>query len=76
MVLVDLRWDLLDLQRRVTEAVLAGRPADPLAAADAHLDQHEALLESVQALLHQITPIDGPSALVVLAGRLRGLSPG
>jgi glutamate dehydrogenase len=73
MVLVDLRWDLLDLQRRVTESVLAAKPADPIAAANELLDRHEALLESVRVLEQQITPADGASALVVLASRLRGL---
>jgi glutamate dehydrogenase len=73
MVLVDLRWDLLDLQRRVTESVLAAKPADPIAAANELLHRNEALLESVQALDRQITPADGASALMVLASRLRGL---
>jgi len=74
MVLVDLRWDLLDLQRRVTESVLAAKPADPIAAANELLDRNEPLLESVQALDRQITPADGASALMVLASRLRGLA--
>jgi glutamate dehydrogenase len=76
MVLVDLRWDLLDLQRQITEGVLASKPDDPIAAANEFLDRHEVLLESVAALEKQITPADGASALVVLTGRLRGLVAG
>jgi glutamate dehydrogenase len=74
MVLVDLRWDLLDLQRQLTEQVLATKPDDPIAAANAFLDRHEALLDSVSALERQIRPSDGIGALVVLAGRLRALA--
>jgi glutamate dehydrogenase len=74
MVLVDLRFDLLDLQRQLTESVLASKPEDPLAAADAFLKRHEVLLEQIQALEKQIAPGDGPSALVVLTSRLRGLA--
>ena len=74
MVLVDLRFDLLDLQRQLTEAVLATAPGDPLAAADAFLARHEALIDAVGALEKQITASDGPSALVVLTTRLRGLA--
>jgi NAD-specific glutamate dehydrogenase len=73
MVLVDLRWDLLDLQRQITEQVLATKPEDPIAAANDFLDRHEALLDSVSALERQIAPHDGIGALVVLTGRLRGL---
>jgi glutamate dehydrogenase len=74
MVLVDLRFDLLDLQRQLTEAVLATGPDDPLGAADAFLARHEALLEQIRALEAQIAATDGPSALVVLTSRLRGLA--
>jgi glutamate dehydrogenase len=73
MVLVDLRWDLLDIQRQITEGVLARKPDDPIAAAIEFLDRHEVLLDAVAALDKQITPADGASALVVLTGRLRGL---
>jgi glutamate dehydrogenase len=74
MVLADLRFDLLDLQRQLTESVLASKPQDPLAAADAFLKRHEVLLEQIRALEEQIGPGDGPSALVVLTSRLRGLA--
>ena len=73
MALVDLRWDLLDLQRQIAEQVLAGKPQDPIAAANEFVDRHETLLESVAALERQLTPTDGASALVVIASRLRGL---
>ncbi len=74
MVLVDLRFDLLDLQRQLTESVLASGPADALAAADAFLVRHEALIDAIEALEKSITASDGPSALVVLTSRLRGLA--
>jgi glutamate dehydrogenase len=73
MALVDLRWDLLDLQRQIAEQVLATKPEDPVAAAHEFLDRHETLLESVVALEKQLVPSDGASALVVIASRLRGL---
>ncbi len=72
MVLVDLRFDLLDLQRQLTESVLATSPDDPLAAADAFLVRHETLIEQIRALEGQVAATDGPSALVVLTSRLRG----
>jgi hypothetical protein len=74
MVLVDLRFDLLDLQRQLTESVLASGPDDPLAAASAFLERHDALIEQIRALEGQIAATDGPSALVVLTSRLRGLA--
>jgi len=73
MALVDLRWDLLDLQRQIAEQVLSKKPEDPLAAAHEFLDRHETLLESVVALEKQLVPTDGASALFVIASRLRGL---
>ena len=75
MVLVDLRFDLLDLQRRLTESVLATDPVDPLAAAGAFLARHEVLIEAIETLEKQVATRDGPSALVVLTNRLRGLAP-
>jgi glutamate dehydrogenase len=74
MVLVDLRFDLLDLQRQLTESVLATGPGDPLAAADAFLARHETLLEQIRMLEGRIAATDGASALVVLTSRLRGLA--
>jgi hypothetical protein len=74
MVLVDLRFDLLDLQRQLTESVLAAKPEDPLAAADGFLARHEVLIEQIHALEGQITATDGSNALVVLTSRLRGLA--
>ncbi|RIL05675.1 MAG: hypothetical protein DCC71_09530 [Proteobacteria bacterium] len=74
MVLVDLRWDLLDLQRRLTETVIAHEPDDPLGAADEFLAAHEPLLDSLRGLERQMGPAAGTSALVVLTGRLRHLA--
>lgn len=73
MALADLRWELLDLQRALAEAVLAGRPAEPLAAVDAFLARHEPLLARVRELQREAGTSPPPSALVVIASRLRAL---
>jgi hypothetical protein len=73
MALVDLRWELLDLQRELSERVLAEKPEDPLAAADAFLAQRAPLLEQVRELERLAAANPTPSALVVVASRLRAL---
>ena len=65
---------MLDLQRQLTEQVLARGAGDPLAGAAAFLESKDALIEQIRALEGQIGASDGPSALVVLASRLRGLA--
>jgi glutamate dehydrogenase len=75
MALADLRWELLDLQRELAEVVLATGAADPVAAADAFLARHEPLLAQVHALQREAGARPPPSALVVIASRLRGLRP-
>ena len=73
IALADLRWELLDLQRVLAEAVFEGGPADPLAAADAFLSRHEPLLAAVRALQEEAGASPTPTALIVIASRLRAL---
>ncbi len=73
MLLADLRWDLLDLQRELTEAVLAGKPEDPLAATEAFLEAHAPLLTQVRELQRRAGTSGGPSAQAVMIERLRAL---
>jgi glutamate dehydrogenase len=75
MALADLRWELLDLQRALAESVLLAKPADPAAAADTFLTRHEPLLAQVRELQHEAGASPPPSALVVIASRLRALRP-
>jgi len=73
MALADLRWELLDLQRALAEAVLLARPGDPAAAAETFLTRHEPLLAQVRELQQEAGASPPPSALVVIASRLRPL---
>ena len=76
IVLLDLRWDLLDLQRRLTGSVLAAKPDDLGASVDAFLASHADVISSVEALQRQSAAANSTSALVVITARLRGLLPG
>jgi glutamate dehydrogenase len=73
MVLLGLRWDLLDLQREITERLLASRPDEPDAAVDEFLAQNADLVGEVFALERQAAAESGPSSLAVVTGRLRSL---
>jgi glutamate dehydrogenase len=73
MALVDLRWELLDLQRSLAETVLGARPDDPDGAVRAFLARNAPLLEQVHELERQAAGASNPSALVVVASRLRAL---
>jgi hypothetical protein len=73
MVLVDLRGELLDLQLEITECVLARSAGDPNEAAEAFLAENADLLDRVRALQRQATTSSSPTALSVIAERLRGL---
>ncbi len=75
MVLVDLRWALLDLQRDVTENVLASGGHDPTTAVDAFLADNAGCIERVAALERRAATDAGPSALSVIVARLRDLQP-
>jgi glutamate dehydrogenase len=73
MVLVDLRWDLLDLQREITEAVLASKPDDLDAATEEFLEDHASELDLVRNLQRRAAADATPSALAVITSRLRSL---
>jgi NAD-specific glutamate dehydrogenase len=74
LALADLRWELLDLQRGLAETVLSAADADDsdLAVA-AFLERHEAAIRQVRELQEQAGVDAAPSALVVIASRLRTL---
>jgi glutamate dehydrogenase len=76
MALVDLRWELLDLQRELAEGVLTEKPDDPLAAADAFIASRAVELAQLRELEQQAGASPGPSALVVVTTRLRALRAG
>jgi glutamate dehydrogenase len=75
ILLLDVRWDLLDLQRRIAEEVLASKPDDPAAAVEAFLDSRADVISSVQALQRQSAAAASTSAIVVITARLRSLLP-
>jgi hypothetical protein len=75
MVLADLRQNLLELQRAVTEHVLAGRPDDPSAAVDAFIRAHAADIKRTGELQQRAAATPTPSALSVIASRLDCLRP-
>jgi glutamate dehydrogenase len=76
MTLVDLRWTLLDLQRELTARVLARRPGDPLAAVEALLAEHAAVLDGLRGLEQRALASGSAGALAVVAQRLRRLAAG
>jgi glutamate dehydrogenase len=71
MVLLGLRWDLLDLQREITESLLTRKPDDPDAAVDAFLAENTDVIEEVLVLERRAAADTGPSSLAVVTGRLR-----
>jgi glutamate dehydrogenase len=72
MVVADLRTQLLDLQRELTETVLAEKPADPVAAADAFLSEHAERIARVEALQQPtLTRASASSLSVVTQALLR-----
>jgi hypothetical protein len=75
MVLLELRWDLLDLQREITERLLTTKPDDPDAAVDEFLLLHADIVGEVLALERRAAGDTGPSALAIVTGRLRSLRP-
>jgi glutamate dehydrogenase len=70
MVIADLRTQLLDLQRRLTQAVLAEKPADPRAAADVFLADHAEAIARVEALQQPALSRATASALSVVTQAL------
>jgi glutamate dehydrogenase len=75
MVLVDVRGELLDLQREITEGVLERKPDDLAAAVDDFVADHAAVLERVRGLQRRAAAAVSPSALAVITERLRSLCP-
>ena len=73
MVLVDLRWTLLDLQRELTEELLVEQPEDPSSAVEAFAKTHAGALEGVRALQQRAVASGSASALAVVTQRLRKL---
>jgi len=73
LALADLRWELLDLQRLLAETVLAADASDGERAIAAFLEQNHALIAQVRELQEQAGVAATPSALVVIASRLRAL---
>jgi glutamate dehydrogenase len=73
MVIGDLRTQLLDLQRQLTERVLAEKPADPRAAADAFLSEHAERIARVEALQQPALSRASASALSVATQALMRL---
>jgi glutamate dehydrogenase len=74
LVLVDLRWEMLDLQRRITESLFRSRADDPNGAVGSYLADHAQRIGRVRDLQRRASGA-GPSALSVIASELRGLHP-
>jgi glutamate dehydrogenase len=70
MVIADLRTQLLDLQRQLTETVIAEKPTDPRAAADAFLSDHAERIARVEALQQPALSRTTASALSVVTQAL------
>ena len=74
MVLIDLRRDMLDLQRQITMSLLRRKPDDLDGGVAAYLADHAELIGRVRELQRRASAA-GPSALSVIASELRGLHP-
>jgi glutamate dehydrogenase len=74
MVLVDLRWKMLDLQRQITESLLRRKPDDLNGAVAVYLADHAERIGRVRELQRRASAA-GPSALSVIASELRALHP-
>jgi NAD-specific glutamate dehydrogenase len=75
MVLADLRQGLLDLQRDITEHVLAVGSEDANAAVDDFLAAHAVELDRIRVLQQRAAATPTPSALSAVASRLARLRP-
>ncbi len=73
IALVDLRGELLELQRELTERVLDEKPVDPIEGVDAFLEANAALLERIQGLELRAGEGANVGALGVVTARLREL---
>jgi glutamate dehydrogenase len=74
MVLVDLRWKMLDLQHQITRSLLRRKPDDLDGAVADYLADHAERIGRVRDLQRRASAA-GPSALSVIASELRGLHP-
>jgi glutamate dehydrogenase len=74
MAMVDLRHELLDLQRGVTQCVLVGR-GEPSAALKGFLGEHATDIARIRELQQRAAAAATPSALSVIAARLQRLRP-
>ncbi len=73
ILLIDLRTEILSLQRDLTESAVAGQSGDALAAVDAFLREHEAAIERARALEPGARAARSASALAVVAQALMRL---
>jgi NAD-specific glutamate dehydrogenase len=73
VALVDIRWELLDLQRHITERVLSDGTDGPPAAIERFLEAHAAAIGAVTELQHNATASTHATTLSVIAARLRSL---
>jgi hypothetical protein len=73
VALVDTRWELLDLQRRITESVLDHGADDLPSAIDRFLADHAAEIARVEELQRSAATSTSPTTLAVIAARLRCL---
>jgi glutamate dehydrogenase len=73
IIMADLRQNLLDLHRAVTERVLTESPDDPNAAVDAFLSTHAADIERIRELQKRAGVAASPSALSAIAMRYEPL---
>jgi glutamate dehydrogenase len=74
MVLIDLRWEMLELQRQITTSLLRRKPDDLDGAVADYLAEHAERIERVRDLQRRASPAS-PSALSVIASELRDLRP-
>jgi NAD-specific glutamate dehydrogenase len=73
IVLMDLRTELLALQRDLTREALAMRPEAPLVAVDDFLLSRASVVARVRALIAQTAPTPTASALAVVTQTLMRL---
>ncbi len=73
VALVDIRWELLDLQRQITVRVLGGAEGDPSGAIERFLSGHATEIRRVEELQRNASAITSVTALSVIASRLRFL---
>ncbi len=73
MAAIDLHAEMLGLQQEITEHVLSQPTPDREAAVEAYLDSRRVVIERVRALQQRAPIGSSPSALSVVASRLRTL---